>query len=475
MRPDLRAWLLVLAATAAVAACTIHLALERYHALKSGWSWDLAYYNQWFWALTHGVDEISVRPIASYMNEGPSVWKTNYLAPLRYMIAPFYRFWPDPRFLLVVHATLFWLLLPASYGLVRFESGSRIAALAAIPLVLLTPLLWPLALNDFRELQLGVPFAIWAVHGVRARSIGLAALGVGGLLACRQEYALLVASLAIVPSRAGSRESIARRFGWAASLWFLGLGWLLVVFFGYLVAVSGWSTPAAYLAQFGGPRPRLGEWLWTALDFLAIGLGSWSIMSLATPSLAILIVPWVWGLAGGRWALPLVGTTEWHHVRYAAPLAAIGLAAGLVGGSRLWRLAGAFLDRPARWRLAMWVLAAAGQVAANGVMVHRFNQIPYPIGTAEAAEIWRFIAQITPEDGVIAHYDMTAPLSSRRLLSSYILKENQPRGFPFELDPAYRWVFMYPGDIDPDLLTLQGFTLVHRGPAVEIYRRADPG
>ena len=44
--------MLVAALTAALTAVTTVQALRRYHELRTGWSWDLAYYNQWFWALT---------------------------------------------------------------------------------------------------------------------------------------------------------------------------------------------------------------------------------------------------------------------------------------------------------------------------------------------------------------------------------------------------------------------------------------
>ena len=53
---------------------------------RSGWSWDLAYYNQWFWAVTQGEGTVTVRPISFYAKEGPSVWKMNYLAPIRLVL-----------------------------------------------------------------------------------------------------------------------------------------------------------------------------------------------------------------------------------------------------------------------------------------------------------------------------------------------------------------------------------------------------
>ena len=84
-------WLLVASLTAALTAVTTVQALRRYHELRTGWSWDLAYYNQWFWSLTQADGQLSVRPVASYAEEGPSVWKMNYLAPIRLALVPFYQ------------------------------------------------------------------------------------------------------------------------------------------------------------------------------------------------------------------------------------------------------------------------------------------------------------------------------------------------------------------------------------------------
>ena len=76
-------WLLVLALAAALAGLSAFVAIERYREFRCGWSWDLAYYNQWFWALTKGDGVITVRPFGTWIQEGPSIWKMNYLAPVR--------------------------------------------------------------------------------------------------------------------------------------------------------------------------------------------------------------------------------------------------------------------------------------------------------------------------------------------------------------------------------------------------------
>src|SRR5262245_65809602 len=106
-------WLVIAVVTGALTVSTTIQALDRYQALRTGWSWDLAYYNQWFWALSFGDGKISVRPIADYADEGPSVWKMNYLAPIRLALIPFYRLFPDPRTLLVIQNVIFWWAIPA--------------------------------------------------------------------------------------------------------------------------------------------------------------------------------------------------------------------------------------------------------------------------------------------------------------------------------------------------------------------------
>ena len=234
MTPNHRlvSWLLVASLTAALTAVTTVQALRRYDELRTGWSWDLAYYNQWFWSLTQADGQLSVRPVASYAEEGPSVWKMNYLAPIRLALVPFYRIHPDPRTLLVLQNIMFWWIIPAVYTLARSESRSEAIAVSAAALVPFAPLLWPLVWNDFRELQLALPFVLWAVQGIRGRRVGLAAVGVLGMLACRQEFAVMVATFAFLPPRAP--EELTRTLKWRQALFSIGLAWLLFGFFGYL-------------------------------------------------------------------------------------------------------------------------------------------------------------------------------------------------------------------------------------------------
>ena len=452
---------------------TILWNLERYDEFQTGWSWDLAYYNQWFWCLTHGLTEFTIRPIASYATEGPSIWKMNYLAPVRFLIAPFYRLWPDPRCLLIIHDIVLWGTVPAAFTLAKSESKSNRVACATVLPTLFTPLFLPLVLNDFRELQMALPFVLLAVDGVRGRAWGKAAWGILGMLACRQEFGLAVALLAFVPARESEPTAQTRR--WMKRLAAIGLIWFFWVFFGVLKFTVGPSAPRLFMQEFAGVKAPLDQTLRTSLEFIGLGLGCWAIFALWAPRVAVLALPWVWSLAGGRWSLRYLSTEQWHHVRYCAPYVAFGLAAGVIGWSRLFLALDRIKIKRHRWgpAAAVYVLALVCNATALGLMTTRLRAIPSPIENENPAVIRHWVAQVAPDDGVLTAYEVAAPLSSRRIVYGYRLEPNRPRGFP-KLGPEFRWVFVRVQDFSPEVFTKQGFQLVHDGPFLRIFRREPP-
>ena len=464
------AYLLVGLLTVVLTFISARASMARYYELNSAWAWDFAHNNQWMWALTYGDGTHTIRPWATFAVEGPSVWKSNHLDPIRFLIVPFFALNPEPRTLLVAQSVVFWLCVPAAFALVRHESGSTLAAFSAAALVPLTPILWPLALDDFRDIQLGIPFVIVAVDGYRGRVKWLTALGIAWMLACRQEYALVVASLALVPGR--EAESARRTRRWALTVIATAMGWLLV-YFAYLAATAGPSAPWVYLEQFAGPRPSPIQSLWIAIDLLAVGLGSWAPLALLVPRLGVAMAPWIWFLARGLFSLFSLATAAWRKVRYTAPYAGIGLAGGLVGYARLARWA---IDRPGsrgRWLLAAaWTASAIGLVLARHEVDNRMANIPRYISPDEAKVAWDWITRVRPDEGVLATYILSAPLSSLQHIYSYIMNLNLPPGYP-RLVPTIRWAFLGRGELPPSILTNQGFRLVHEGESLWIFRRND--
>src|SRR5205085_1102912 len=137
-------------------------------------------------------------------------------------------------------------------------------------------------------------------QGFRQRSIKHAAFGIAGMLACRQEFALVVASLALVPAK--RPEDIGRTDRWARGALALGLVWMCWGFFGYLRLMVASSAPEHYMEQFAGPKAAFRETVATASDFALVGMGSWAVLACLAPRLALLALPWVWSLSSGKWA-----------------------------------------------------------------------------------------------------------------------------------------------------------------------------
>ena len=464
-------WVLVACLTIALTILTTIQAFDRYQAFRSGWSWDLAYYNQWFWVLIHGDRTLTVRPVSAYATEGPSIWRTNYLSPVRWLIVPIYWLAPDPRTLLVIQNVIFWWVIPASYTLVRSEARSSRIALAAVALVPLTPLLWPLVWNDFRELQLALPFVLWAMQGVRGRDRRLTVLGVGGMPSpAARNTRSVAATLAFVPPR--EPEDVGQTYRWSYTLIAVAIGLVLVRVSGHLKLFVSTIAVVDYLQQFSAEPVPARAVLITAAEFLVLGAGAWGILAFVSPRNALPATPWLFQLSNGAWSMRFLATESWQQVRYTAPLVATLLAAGLIGFSRL-----SIRVRDLRWLVVIWLVALLVSGFALRRLLDQVESQPRPISAEEARGIWACIDQIGPEETVLATYEVTAPLSSRRYLHSYRLYLNRPAGFP-KLAPEFTWIFYRTRDRMTKTFIDQGFTIVHSGPEIVVLHReraAHPG
>ncbi len=115
----------------------------------------------------------------------------------------------------------------------------------------------------------------------------------------------------------------------------MGLFWLFFGFFGYLRFMVGRGAPDEFVDQFLGPKASLIETLRTSIETLLLGMGAWALLACLAPRVALLAVPWIWGLCSGRWAMRFLSSGDWHHVRYVVPAVVMILAAGLIGYARL--------------------------------------------------------------------------------------------------------------------------------------------
>jgi hypothetical protein len=198
-------------------------------------------------------------------------------------------------------------------------------------------------------------------------------------------------------------------------------------------------------------------------------MGGWAVLMCRAPRVALIALPWIWSLSNGRWALRFLETPEWHHVRYAMPMVVMVLTAGLIGYARL---ADELLRRPRgrAWLALVWLGAAAMGCVGLRDVVRRMDRVPPTFDRQEARDVWSWIRQVGPDAAVLADYEVSAPLSSRRALYSYVLDANLPAGFP-HLGPEFQWLFVRSDYPLLKALLDQGFDVVHRGPYLTIARR----
>ena len=173
--------------------------------------------------------------------------------------------------------------------------------------------------------------------------------------------------------------------------------------------------------------------------------------------------------------MPRLGTEFWSGVRYTAPLAGIGVAAGLVG---LGRSALLINREGSRWvsiagRIGLVAVAAEGLYASRAAIE---GQPPTRWRGPSRSRKRRASGPgsgVGPDDGVLADYVVAAPAPPAQILRSYTLETEKPWGFP-SLGPDFRWVFANAEKLDPKTWTDQGFRVVHRGETIWVYYRPDP-
>jgi len=295
----------------------------------------------------------------------------------------------------------------------------------------------------------------------------LTALGISGMLACRQEFALMAATFAFIPAR--EPESLSATLKWRHVTLFAGISWFLFGFLGYLRLFVGRNAPNFYVGQFLARKAPVDQVIATSFDTLVHGIGVWAILACFAPRVAILALPWIWGPCSGDWSMGFLATASWHHVRYLLPMAALLLAAGLIGYARVgcWLLK---RHHGQAWLAVVWAGLATTLAAGLPGMLQRLEHVPVPIDSQEAGETWEWIRQVGPDEGVIADFLVSAPLSSRRHLYSYVVNWNLPFPYP-KLDSRFQWLFVRSDYPLLNKLLEQGFEVMHRGKTLTIAHR----
>lgn len=446
-----RLWLLYAVCVLASSWISIH----QYRSFRAVWPRDLAHVNQATWCLTHGVPVLSMRPHNHYAVEGPEPLRSVHLDPIRYLMLPAYRLYPHPETLLAGQAVIFWLSL---FGVARL---ARERAWMAACLWAITPAAFGLVLNDFRTMELGFPFLLWAIAAFERRQAGW--FIVHALFACsaRQEYGVAIGLLALMPALPGERPRVIWRWRAAVLLW--AAGWFLL-YLGYTYVLFGPKSTEFLLKKTAQKPPASWEIWLTDTTRLAVSLlillGGWWLYIPTAPRFLLMAAPFFYMISRFSNLNFMPGDDDWHLIRYFAIPLAFCVAGGAIG-MRDAKIANWYFARRAAFIVGLWI-------APLLLCVHSVSRMGY-LSDSDVRAVRGWIEKIPDDAWVFSDAHFVAMVSSRAMVRDAY--DHDDIHVPPEVDA---WAILFGGtagdDRSPRYLAA-GYQLVFRGQYVTIVRR----
>ena len=283
-------------------------------------TFDLAYYVQAVWQLIHGRFEVTVEHVPLL---------GNHVEPIVFLFAPIFAVFRHPMVFVVVQNAAIALMAPVGYRIARQFFERWTAALLATAL-LLAPAAWYVALHEFHPEALTAPLLLLMVYSRIVRRLWLHWLCFIGVLACKENMALLLGVYCVVFLIIERRSPRADLFRWFAAPLLVAAVWFVVCAkvitptlnsgsIDYLSLYNRLGTSPAEILWNLVARPQLaGNTLWHALTH---GNLLWALL------LPFLLLP----LLRPRWLIisaPILlqhllswRSSEWTiYFHYAAPL-----------------------------------------------------------------------------------------------------------------------------------------------------------
>ena len=220
-------------------------ALNRVQSMKVTGSGSFAVFNQIFWNYSQ-VGQFQQTIHAGYNDDW--TWG-GHRAPLLFVVSLFYSLAPEPITLCRIQIAFLALGAFPAFGLGWRAFGRPLGGVAALAMYLAYPPLQVLALSDYQDLILGIPFAILAVHQVWRGSPWWFALAILGVVCSREEWILVAPFLGFL-----APGDFRARLRWGAG----GLA-VVLLYFGILWSVA-YNKGVDYSpseAPFGSLREEL--------------------------------------------------------------------------------------------------------------------------------------------------------------------------------------------------------------------------
>ena len=138
------------------------VALWKYNTLRSNWPFDLAFFNHWFWNLTHGYKFVTLTPGGGV--NGLDIFKVDHFSVIRFLLAPFYSLSPGTQTLFFLQITIFSSGIIGAYLIGRFYGKNNLTGVVLAVFYMFFPPIFNLAIYDFNPLCLALPFLIFSFY-----------------------------------------------------------------------------------------------------------------------------------------------------------------------------------------------------------------------------------------------------------------------------------------------------------------------
>lgn len=357
---------------------------------------------------------------------------SGHRAPALFVVAPLYRFDPSAYGLARVQILLVLLgAIPAAL-IARRAAGHAAGLVLGAALYLLSPPVLALALQDYQDLVLAVPFLTFTAYTLQSRSALLVPLGAAVGLLPREETVPVVVVLALLCIPWRPRAADHPRRDPDLRRWVINVALTLAVVGGYVGWVESafpssetqYQTPLlSVLAELGGTEGvlHLDGWpFWGT--FYAWMLVPLVVLAAFAPHLLLPAA----GLVLFHLAMPnghAIDRTWSGHSHHLAPAVAVLTVAAAEGGGRILR----WLRHPRLGRAGtpLVLLAMLGLVAltASRFSAHALDQnlrVSWtPKNPAWIHPAWALAEQL-PDDAIPAvPRDLAPMVSDRRVAYTY--------------------------------------------------------
>jgi len=396
-----------------------YFAYKKYYTLNSEWAFDLGYFNQWFWQTSHGEAFITIQPRGNFTQEGPTIWRTNHLQPIRFLLVPSYLLHRGPGILLFIQALGIGVGAVAVVSIIGTRTRRASAGVFGACMYLTLPFVLEFCLNDFRLLHWMLPGGLAAYYFLRTGRYRCFYVACTTLMLVREEGMLLVVLLMVHGLVRGWWLRRTRAFSPQETRA------LLVAGLKTMILVAGYA--AAFMCYKRLVLRVLGNWyLIPSISMVTAHIGNaanqlwkyyglWLLIPLLMPGIYVFGWPLLLILIGNR-SLNLAG----HYQHYVA-IFSVFLVASL---AELWGRFGAALSLRANARRSSALMLII-TVAVAFLGTSRIIKV-----TAQHRETPDVIAvhDMHAEAGdaaVMVPYSLAAVFSGR---SSCFIYEQLPRG-----------------------------------------------